>query len=58
LEYSPFLYPDAKYFTEYLFQQFVVHRIKDVDEMVTLDENSITDLLLLTDHTDLYLTKK
>lgn len=58
LEYSPFLYDDAKYFTEYLFYHFNVHRIKDVDEMVTLGEDAIPGLLQLTDHTDLFLEKK
>ncbi|MBD0285158.1 MAG: FkbM family methyltransferase [Bacteroidota bacterium] len=57
-EYSPFMYADARQFTEYLFSNFVVHRLKDVDEMTTLDESSIADLLLLKDHTDLYLQRK
>jgi FkbM family methyltransferase len=58
LEYSPFLYADAKQFTEYLFYHFTVHRIKDVAEIVTLTESDIPELLSLTDHTDLFLQKK
>lgn len=58
IEYSPFLYEDAQGFTEYLFSQFIVRRIKDVTETQTLDESAIRDLLQLTDHTDLYLTRK
>jgi len=58
VEYSPFLYSDPKYFTEYLFYHFTVHRIKDVDEMITLSEADIPSLISLTDHTDLYLIKK
>lgn len=58
LEYSPFLYGDAKYFTDYLFYHFTVHRIKDVDEMIELTEADIPSLLHLNDHTDLYLVKK
>ncbi len=58
VEYSPFLYTDAKYFTEYLFFHFTVHRIKDVDQVVKLTEADIPALLGLTDHTDLYLVKK
>jgi len=58
LEYSPFLYDDAQYFTDYLFYHFTVHRIKDVDEMIELTEADIPGLLRLNDHTDLYLVKK
>jgi len=57
-EYSPFLYPDAKGFTEYLFSCFIVYRIKDVDQMTLLDESAIEKLLQITDHTDLYLKRK
>lgn len=58
MEYSPYLYADAKRFTEYLFSQFIVHRIKDVQEMTVLNESSIDELINLRDHTDLYLAKK
>jgi FkbM family methyltransferase len=58
IEYSPYLYADAKKFTEDLFSQFIVHRIKDVDEMTILNESSIGELIALGDHTDLYLQKK
>ncbi len=58
VEYSPFLYADARKFTDYLFSTFIVHRIKDVNEKITLDESSIEELLKLTDHTDLFLESK
>lgn len=58
VEYSPFLYTDAKYFTEYLFYHFTVCRIKDVEHMVQLNETDIPGLLTLSDHTDLYLVRK
>jgi FkbM family methyltransferase len=58
IEYSPFLYSDARQFTEYLFSRFKVHRLKDVDEMTVLEEDSISELLELNDHTDLYLERK
>jgi FkbM family methyltransferase len=58
MEYSPFMYPKAKKFTEYLFSKFIIHRIKDVAEMTLLNESSIPDLCQLRDHTDLYLQKK
>jgi FkbM family methyltransferase len=58
VEYSPYLYDDAKHFTEFLFRNFEVHRIKDVDNMITLVETDIPDLLAISDHTDLYLVKK
>jgi FkbM family methyltransferase len=57
IEYSPHLYADAKRFTDYLFSTFIVHQIKDVDEMVVLDEAS-NQLMELKDHTDLYLQLK
>ena len=58
IEYSPYLYDDAKSFTEFLFQHFEVKRIKDVDNMITLTETDIPGLLSIDDHTDLYLAKK
>lgn len=58
MEYSPFIYHDVKKFTDYLFTEFSVHRIKDVDEMTLLNESSIPGLCRLNDHTDLYLQKK
>ncbi|HZI52322.1 MAG TPA: FkbM family methyltransferase [Chitinophagaceae bacterium] len=58
VEYSPYLYPDAKQFTEFLFGHFDVCRIKDVDNMIPLEETDIPDLLAITDYTDLYLLKK
>jgi len=58
LEYSPFLYEDPIGFTQYLFEEFTVHRIKDVDALTTLDFESVNELVALTDHTDLYLQRK
>jgi FkbM family methyltransferase len=58
LEYSPFLYDDAEKFTNKIFSDFTVKRIKDVPEIITLDTGHIEELLQLTDHTDLYLTRK
>ena len=58
IEYSPFLYNEAKEFTEFLFREFTVYRIKDVVETEILDPGSVDRLLELTDHTDLYLVRK
>ena len=58
IEYSPYLYNDAKSFTEFLFRHFEVSRIKDVENMITLSEADIPMLLSITDHTDLYLTRR
>jgi FkbM family methyltransferase len=58
IEYSPYLYDDAKSFTEFLFRHFAVSRIKDVANMVTLTETDIPALLSISDHTDLYLARK
>jgi len=58
VEYSPYLYGDAKHFTEFLFHHFDVCRIKDVDNMITLVETDIPALLAITDYTDLYLVRK
>lgn len=58
MEYSPHLYNDPKEFTRYLFKNFEVFRIKDVEKITQLDKKSIPELLNLKDHTDLYLLKK
>jgi len=58
VEYSPYLYDDAKHFTEFLFHHFEVCRIKDVENMITLVETDIPDLLSISDYTDLYLVRK
>lgn len=57
MEYSPYMYTDARDFTEYLFSNFMVNRIKDVESMQTLTADSISELLELKDHTDLYLVQ-
>src|SRR5688572_21955214 len=58
VEYSPYLYDEAQNFTEFLFRHFNVCRIKDVDNMIELTETDIPDLLAITDHTELFLSKK
>ncbi len=58
IEYSPFLYEDPRGFTEYLFSNFNVSRIKDVEQIEDLNESAMDTLLNLTDHTDLYLRRK
>lgn len=58
IEYSPFMYNDKKVFSDFLFQHFVVNRIKDVDTVETLDKQGMEALLQLTDHTDLYLLRR
>ncbi|MCC6290277.1 MAG: FkbM family methyltransferase [Chitinophagaceae bacterium] len=58
IEYSPFLYDNPRAFTEYLFSEFTVRRIKDVEQIEDLDESAIETLITLTDHTDLYLSQK
>ncbi|OJY81404.1 MAG: hypothetical protein BGP13_15540 [Sphingobacteriales bacterium 40-81] len=58
IEYSPFLYDNPRVFTEYLFSEFIVRRIKDVEQIQDLDESAIDSLVNLRDHTDLYLQKK
>lgn len=58
VEYSPFLYDNPRAFTEYLFSEFTVRRIKDVEQIQDLDDSAIDSLVNLTDHTDLYLRKK
>jgi FkbM family methyltransferase len=58
MEYSPFAYDDANGFTQYLFKNFTVYRLKDVDEMTLIEESSMEQLLQLKVHTDLYLQGK
>lgn len=58
MEYSPFSYNDPRAFSEYLKENFRIHRIKDVDEMELLDDDGMNQLLNLTDHTDLYLVSR
>lgn len=58
IEYSPYLYDNPREFTEYLFSEFTVKRIKDVEQIEELDKSAIDTLLKLTDHTDIYLCKK
>jgi FkbM family methyltransferase len=61
IEYSPAYYKYAEHFSHYLFDNFVVNRIKDVPEVQTLDEEGmkklLTELTASKDHTDLYLIR-
>jgi FkbM family methyltransferase len=57
IEYSPFMYDDKKPFSDFLFNHFVINRIKDVDQTETLDKQGMEALLKLTDHTDLHLVR-
>jgi FkbM family methyltransferase len=58
IEYSPFMYPDPENFSDYLFETFIIHRIKDVEVAETLDKQAMNKLLELKDHTDLHLIRK
>ncbi|MGN6491231.1 MAG: FkbM family methyltransferase [Agriterribacter sp.] len=58
MEYSPYLYENARAFTEYLFSRFTIRRLKDVEEQKDLEDSAIETLLNLGDHTDLYLKRK
>lgn len=55
MEYSPSIYTDAEEFTNFLFSEFVVHQVKDVDKMVALNKYDIPRLVAMGDHTDLFL---
>lgn len=57
IEYSPSIYENAREFTEYLFSNFIVFRVKDVDVLTELKRSDISKLLAIKDHTDLYLRK-
>jgi hypothetical protein len=52
------MYPDPKKFSDFLFETFIVRRIKDVEVAETLDRQAMDKLLELKDHTDLYLIRK
>ncbi len=58
VEYSPSIYDDPAGFTDFLFSNFVVNRVKDVDTMTRLSSSDIPKLLAITDHTDLYLRRR
>jgi hypothetical protein len=58
VEYTPSIYANARQFTEYLFSRFSIHQIIDVDELKKLDDSSISSLLEINDHADLYLVSK
>ena len=58
IEYSPFSYSNKKEFSDYLFSNFIINRIKDVADMETLDKEAMDRLIELTDHTDFYLIRK
>jgi len=58
IEYSPSIYEDAQQFTDYLFSQFTVCQVKDVDVIKELDSSDIPRMVSMKDHTDLYLRRK
>jgi FkbM family methyltransferase len=62
IECSPFFYKDRDQFSDYLFSNFAVTRIKDVAEPTLLDEgamkNMLRELVESKSHTDLLLTRK
>ena len=58
MEYSPSIYDEAQKFTDYLFSEFTVYRVKDVVEVTRLHKSSIPSLVQMPGHTDLYLRPK
>ncbi|MBD0351373.1 MAG: FkbM family methyltransferase [Flavisolibacter sp.] len=58
LEYSPSIYDEPQKFTDYLFSNFIVYRVKDVADVTKLDKSSIPSLVQMQGHTDLYLRPK
>lgn len=58
MEYSPFMYKDARDFTEFLFSIFSVGEITGESTVKRLTEKDIDSLVSLGDHIDLFLQKK
>jgi hypothetical protein len=58
MEYSPFMYKDARSFTEFLFSIFSVGEITGESTVRKFTEKDIDTLLHLPDHIDLFLQKK
>jgi FkbM family methyltransferase len=58
MEYSPFMYKDARSFTEFLFSIFSVGEITGESTVRKFTEKDIDSLVHLSDHIDLFLQKK
>ncbi|HVG42796.1 MAG TPA: FkbM family methyltransferase, partial [Chitinophagaceae bacterium] len=58
IEYTPSIYNDAQQFTEYLFSEFLIYQINNVDEIKELHKSSIPAMLQEKGHLDLYLRHK
>jgi FkbM family methyltransferase len=58
MEYSPFMYKDARSFTEFLFSIFSVGEITGESTVRKFTEKDIDTLVHLSDHIDLFLQKK
>jgi FkbM family methyltransferase len=58
MEYSPFMYKDAKGFTEYLFSKFEVGEVTSDSTVKKFTEADVSYLTQLSIHIDLYLKQK
>jgi FkbM family methyltransferase len=58
VEYSPSIYEDPQKFTDYLFSEFTICKIRDFVEITELQKSDIPELLKISDHADLYLRRK
>jgi FkbM family methyltransferase len=58
IEYTPSIYNEAKEFTEYLFSEFLIYQVNNVDEIKKLDKSFIPYMLQEKGHLDLYLRHK
>lgn len=58
MEYRPYLYENARAFTEYLFSRFTVRVLKDVSHPQEIDGSDIEYLLNLCVPADLHLKRK
>jgi FkbM family methyltransferase len=58
MEYSPFMYKDAKTFTQFLFSRFSVGEITGESTVKLFSEKDVDYLVNLSDHIDLFLQKK
>jgi FkbM family methyltransferase len=58
MEYSPFMYKNARVFTEFLFSRFSVGEITGESTVKQFSEKDIDYLVNLSDHIDLFLQNK
>lgn len=62
IEFSPFFYKNPVKFSEFLLDRFIVYRVKDVEQITELDDESMKamreQLLHAKAHTDLLLVRK